>query len=66
MGENKKELEVVSGDGSNLDISPVYEHLNSEKPKTDEKKPKNIVIPKPKSKISSIDNEENGEKESED
>ena len=66
MSENRKELEVVSGDGSNLDISPVYEHLNAEKPTTDEKKPKNIVIPKPKSKILSIDNEESEEKKTED
>ena len=30
--EEKKNLEVVSGDGSNLDISPVYDHLNAAKP----------------------------------
>lgn len=45
--DNKEnnEYEVVSGDGSNLNISPVYEHLNAGKPRyTDEKK--NIVIPK--------------------
>lgn len=46
--EEKKEIKVVTGDTSNLDISPVYEHLNIEKPKTSEKKPKNIVIPKSK------------------
>lgn len=46
MSDEKKELEVVSGDGSNLDISPVYEHLNAAKPKSKESKPKNIVIPK--------------------
>lgn len=46
MCEDKKKLEVVSGDGSNLEISPVYEHLNAGKPKTAEDKPKNIVIPK--------------------
>ena len=43
--ENKKEIEVVSGDGSNLDISPVYEHINAAKPKDRDKKPKNIVVP---------------------
>lgn len=42
--ENKKEIEVVSGDGSNLDISPVYEHIEAVKPKNN-KKPKNIIIP---------------------
>lgn len=30
---DKKELEVISGDGSNLEISPVYDHLNAAKPK---------------------------------
>lgn len=44
--EEKKNLEVVSGDGSNLDISPVYEHLNAAKPKSAKDKPVNIVIPK--------------------
>ncbi len=48
--EEKKKLEVVSGDGSNLNISPVYEHLNTVKPKTIKEKPKNIVIPKTKNK----------------
>ncbi|MCI8444060.1 MAG: hypothetical protein HFJ37_02650 [Clostridia bacterium] len=43
--EEKKSIEVVSGDGSNLDISPVYEHLNVGTPKPSDKKPKNIVIP---------------------
>ena len=27
--DNKKEIEVINGDGSNLDISPVYEHINA-------------------------------------
>ena len=43
--ENRKKIEIVSGDGSNLDISPVYEHIDAVKPKHREKKPKNIVIP---------------------
>ena len=34
-------VEVVNGDGSNLDISPVYEHLNA--PKSSDERPKNIV-----------------------
>ena len=46
MSENKKNIEIVDGDGSNLDISHVYDHLNSGKPKCDEEKPKNIIIPK--------------------
>ena len=43
--ENKKEIEVVNGDGSNLDISPVYEHINAAKPKSKNKNPKNIIVP---------------------
>lgn len=49
--EEKKDLEVVNGDGSNLDISPVYDHLNVVKPKSMKEKPKNVVVPKEKSKI---------------
>ena len=33
MSNDKKELEVVSGDGSDLDFSPVYDHLSAGKPK---------------------------------
>lgn len=43
--DEKKEIEVISGDGSNLEISPVYEHINAAKPKSKDKNPKNIVIP---------------------
>ena len=43
--DNKKEIEVINGDGSNLDISPVYEHINAAKPKSKDKNPKNIIIP---------------------
>ena len=46
MSENKKNIEIVNGDGSNLDISHVYDHLNSNTPKFSDKKPKNIVVPK--------------------
>lgn len=45
--EKDKKIEVVSGDGKDLDISPVYEHLEVEKPREDNKK-KNIIIPKEK------------------
>ncbi len=44
--EDKKNIEVISGDGSNLNISPVYDHLNNATPKTSQNKPKNIVVPK--------------------
>ena len=39
--ENK--IEIVSGDGKDLDISPVYDHIDIEKPKDKDKK--NIIIP---------------------
>ena len=43
--EQKKGIKVISGDGSNLDISEVYDHLNPAKPKSSDDKPKNIVVP---------------------
>lgn len=49
--KEKKELEVVTGDGSNLDISPVYEDINIARPQPQDKKPKNIVIPEAKKDI---------------
>ena len=55
MAEEKKEIEVISGDGFNLDISPVYEHIDAAKPKNKDKKPKNIVIPGQKKKEDSND-----------
>jgi hypothetical protein len=48
----KKEIEVISGDGSNLVISPVYEHINAVKPKSKDSKPKNIIVPGEKKKDS--------------
>ncbi len=60
MSENnkdeKKDIEVINGDGSNLVISPVYEHINAAKPKSKDKNPKNIVIPGEKKKKDSDDN----------
>ena len=46
--EDTKDIEIVDGDGSNLDISPVYEDITDIRPKTNDEKPKNIVIPKSK------------------
>lgn len=42
----KKNIEVVSGNGKNLEISPVYTHLPVSKPKTEKKDNKKIIIPK--------------------
>ena len=45
------EIEVVNGDGSELDVSPVYEHLNILKPKSkEEDKKQNIIIPEVREK----------------
>ena len=44
--DDRKSIKVVSGDGSNLDISPAYDHLNDVVPEPASKKPKNIVVPK--------------------
>lgn len=45
--EEKKEIEVINGDGTEIDISPVYDHIILDKPNKNEKKEK-IVIPKEK------------------
>ena len=45
MDKNQKPIEVVNGDGQDLEISPVYEHLTIGKPKTkDTEKEKKIII----------------------
>lgn len=46
MCEEKKEIQVVNGDGEDLNISPVYEHIKSDNVPADDKKKKDIVIPK--------------------
>lgn len=43
MNENQKKIEIVAGDGSDLDISRVKKHLPIEKP--NEKTKKTIIIP---------------------
>ena len=50
--DEKKEIEVVTGDGTNLEFSPVFNHLNSAKPKpkNENDKKKKIIIPEVKSK----------------
>ena len=47
MEKNKKNnnIEVVSGDGKNLEISPVSTHLPISKPKINKKNEKKIIIP---------------------
>lgn len=48
--QTPKEIEVVTGDGENLNISPVYKHLNIQKPKAKDEKKKDIIIPEEKKK----------------
>lgn len=46
---SKKIIEIISGDGKDLNISPVYDHIDIERPskKNDKKK---IIIPEEKKK----------------
>lgn len=60
--EEKKNLEIVSGDGSNLNISPAYDHLNISKPKPASQKPTNIVIPKNKNTKDKGNDDNNSDK----
>lgn len=48
MEKDSKRIEIVSGNGKNLNISPVYDHIDIEKPK--EKEKKKIIIPDDKNK----------------
>ncbi len=43
--EEKKDIEVVSGDGTDLNISPVYDNLDIAKPDEDTNTKKNVIIP---------------------
>ena len=56
MSEEPKKIEVVSGDGKELEISGVSTHLSIAKPKPkDEHKKQEIVIPIVKKKIDNKD-----------
>ncbi len=50
MEDTPKQIEVVNGDGKNLNISPIYKHLSIQKPKSKEEKKKDIIVPKEKKK----------------
>ena len=45
--EDREEIEIITGDDSELDVSPVYDHLNLDKPRKEPEK-KNIIIPEVK------------------
>lgn len=44
--KQKKEIQVVNGDGTDLNISPVYDHIKSSNNPSNNKKKEDIVIPK--------------------
>jgi len=50
MSEEPKKIEVITGDGTDLEISEVFTHLSALKPKTksEDKKKQKIVIPQSK------------------
>lgn len=52
IDDENKEIEIVTGDGTDLDVSPVYNHLNVVKPKPKDENDKNkkIIIPEVKKK----------------
>lgn len=45
--EKNKDIDVVTGDGTEIKISPVYDHIILDKPEKKEKK-EQIIIPKEK------------------
>ena len=47
MEKDNKKIEIISGNGKDLNISPVYDHIDIEKPK-EEKEKKKIIIPQDK------------------
>ena len=46
--KEKKDIEVITGDGENLDISPVYDHIKIDKPDVNRDRKKQIIIPNAK------------------
>ena len=46
MKDEKREIEVITGDGTDLNISTVYEHIKRDEDEINKKKKTNIVIPK--------------------
>lgn len=50
MQDSPKKIEIVNGDGKDLEISEVREHLKIARPKTKEEKAKKIIVPEEKKK----------------
>lgn len=55
--EEKKDIEIVTGDDSELDISNVYDHLNLDRVRNNPEK-KNIIIPGIQIENSDTENED--------
>lgn len=49
MEHGKQKIDIIAGDGKDLNISPVYDHIDIQKPK-EEKEKKKIIIPEDKKK----------------
>ena len=62
MDSENKELEIIMGDDSELNISEVGDIMNNLKPNTSEKK-KNIIIPIIKKKVENKDDDEDEKEE---
>ncbi len=45
---SKKKIEIVSGKGDDLNISPVYHKIGIEKPNSKISKNKKVIVPKEK------------------
>lgn len=46
--DENNNIEIVSGNGKDLDISPVYDNLDIAKPEEDTNTKKNVIIPEEK------------------
>lgn len=44
--DKKNDIEIISGNGDEIEITSVYSHIKPSKPKTDKKTDKKIVVPK--------------------
>ena len=64
--EEKKDIEVVSGNGSNWEIAPVYDNINAGKQNSSEKNTTNNVVPKENTKDSQNTKEQKDKKERKD
>jgi len=51
MSKEPKKIEVVNGNGKDLDISEVSTHISGLKPKNKEDKKQDIVIPEAKKRV---------------